>query len=504
MDYAVLSGWVCSVFASYQKAASRTAMADTDIPEYLSIAPYSNEKESASWQEIPEEFFKNITSFLPENTPATTNPSIVTNFELIPVTENYSFTFFPVYSGTSYRDDVGFYIYDKSENDASLEVIKEGKIFDNQDVTEGKAVFQNYYTFVNKDEEGNTTQEGDGWADKPLGWLYNGRWRGRKITIIGKESKTPGKMQRIGFYIKPLKELKYDADGVFQGEIELQYFGTRYTNASLNDNTPYCTITPDANYYLLGLEDGWDKDGNDIVIAIPKTEVEYVDPESTVEGQFFTLAYEDMGAIGDFDFNDVVLRFKRVSGVNTVPVYLMAAGGTLPTWVYFKYTDTSGNTVYDLLGTEGKEAFTEQQVLTEDIESAEIHKLFGAPSHKTMVNTGSGITKDPVLLAKSLDLGDDYWVSREVNSFVIKVKTDDGSSIMVSTPNRNNGDKAPQGLCLPNEWQWPKERSSIVKAYPSIKNSNSETNTDDNAENYGDVNWYLNDKANKDEIWIGT
>lgn len=44
----------------------------------------------------------------------------------------------------------------------------------------------------------------------------------------------------------------------------------------------------------------------------------------------YTFAFEDLGSIGDYDFNDVVLKVTDGEDNYHFNVYLAAAGGTLP------------------------------------------------------------------------------------------------------------------------------------------------------------------------------
>lgn len=138
---------------------------------------------------------------------------------------------------------------------------------------------------------------------------------------------------------------------------------------------------------------------------------------------------EDLGGIGDFDFNDVVFDATIYESGKTI-ITLQAAGGTLP--------------------------------LT--VAGIEVHEAFGV-STKDMVNTGTGIVKDtytfealekynslieiPVIVMYNAN-------ATNMERYVIELKAEIG--------------KAPQKICVPTSFKWPKEYKSIEDAYPGFKN----------------------------------
>lgn len=138
---------------------------------------------------------------------------------------------------------------------------------------------------------------------------------------------------------------------------------------------------------------------------------------------------EDLGGIGDFDFNDVVFDATIYESGKTI-ITLQAAGGTLP--------------------------------LT--VAGIEVHDAFGV-GIKDMVNTGTGIVKDtytfealekynslieiPVIVMHNAN-------ATNMQSYAIELKAEIG--------------KAPQKICVPTSFKWPKEYKSIEDAYPGFKN----------------------------------
>lgn len=174
-------------------------------------------------------------------------------------------------------------------------------------------------------------------------------------------------------------------------------------------------------------------------------------------------AFEDLGAIGDFDFNDVVIRVSVPNADGYSAVTLMCAGGTLPVQVIYG----TGDNVMNL--------------------GSEVHSVFEVDV-KTMVNTGIGQGVDFKPLG-TVPVAD--GVNLDELPFGIAVTGNDGSTIKVT----NNIDRKgtaplmivvngyPSGTNAGN-WFWPKERVNIATAYTDFGawGANIESNTD----------WYQN------------
>lgn len=158
----------------------------------------------------------------------------------------------------------------------------------------------------------------------------------------------------------------------------------------------------------------------------------------------YTFAFEDLGSIGDYDFNDVVLTVTDGSEWYNFNVYLVAAGGTLPVKVELW-------------------SIRERKYI---LFWEEIHSAFGV-SQAVMVNTGVG-TK--AVYPKKEDLfKEDYFNNYADAQFRITVTNADGTkneSEIVSTP--TNG-TAPQCLRIAGNWKWPLETKKIILAYPDFE-----------------------------------
>jgi len=140
---------------------------------------------------------------------------------------------------------------------------------------------------------------------------------------------------------------------------------------------------------------------------------------------------EDMGNIGDFDFNDVVF-YAKVWKSGKTEINLMAAGGT-----------------YDLT-----------------VAGVEVHEKFDAGKNNNgvwnMVNTGAGVTKEPIW----------FTATEKYNSLVeipVVVNKKSAAGEVTSYALTAEIGKAPQKICVPLGFKWCKEYKSLAKVYPGFK-----------------------------------
>lgn len=148
----------------------------------------------------------------------------------------------------------------------------------------------------------------------------------------------------------------------------------------------------------------------------------------------YRIIAEDLGEIGDFDFNDVVFDvYIEENDGNTddddnAVVTLLAAGGTLPLYVAGK----------------------------------EVHELFGV-SPDEMVNTGKGPNRTPVI----------FRVPNISNILNIEIKVVDGDSEYELEVKRG---KAAQKICVSTDFEYPAEGVNIDTIYEFSKYANNEAN----------------------------
>lgn len=266
-------------------------------------------------------------------------------------------------------------------------------------------------------------------------------WRSRGIKVTLPQSFSGC------FYISDGSTTKYSNSSFTNGSAKLAAYGT-IEDGYREDSYGY-NITQLQGTYL-GFEWDGDNDLNDVLFL-----VDNVEDDTEEEPLAFILAAEDLGSTGDFDFNDVVFSVKHVSGETTATVTPLAAGGTLPSYIYYNGTQVG----------------------------QEIHKWLGVDDTETMINT-TEITKsgDPMTISVPSDFSMAYNSSASGGSmggFSIHVTRSDGTQTTVEAPGKG---KAPQMICVPVGWLWPLETCNIAKAYPKFG---------DYGANYGSNNdWY--------------
>lgn len=232
---------------------------------------------------------------------------------------------------------------------------------------------------------------------------------------------------------------------------KLHYFGT-FNNGHKHDGQ---------DVLYLGVED-WNNsrhDINDIVMAfVGELPLVIEDATMIYNEAEYTIAYEDMGAIGDFDFNDVVFSVRHVSGAKIAEVDLRAVGGTLP--VYLKYKTNN------LFGGE------------------ELHQVLGKVQLPdpitTMTPINVGYDGCNIGIDGKVDRTNMYFVEEEesvelsgsivdeAQNFSIEVQRKDGTFATIKAPNPSKKEDAevPQAIIVAkHNWDWPTENTRIDAAY---------------------------------------
>lgn len=145
--------------------------------------------------------------------------------------------------------------------------------------------------------------------------------------------------------------------------------------------------------------------------------------KKTIRGNIRVIA-EDLTVTdnSDFDFNDVVFDVKYG---NPTKIILQAAGGTLPLRVG----------------------------------GVEVHEKFGVATNQ-MVNTGAGVTKDPVVYEVNVAC----WHAGDVNNNILVEVQKDGEWIEIKAIKG----KAAAKIAVPTTFEWCSEREDIAKKYPKF------------------------------------
>ena len=214
-------------------------------------------------------------------------------------------------------------------------------------------------------------------------------------------------------------------------------FGTGFINriTKFCDESSSVFVIPAGECTGAGYANGGTSGGSE-----QRPPIESVIEESPV---YYTIAFEDLGAVGDFDFNDVVLLISYYATKNRAKVELAAAGGTLPIGVRY----------------DGTTLFTKDS--------------------REMINTYS---RGDAIATTYLD-NFDATIS-ELKQFSIVVQNGGETKFISSGTERGD---VPLALIIPGKWQWPLEQTSIVSSYPSFVNW---------VENLSNINWYTNPDSN--------
>lgn len=334
---------------------------------------------------------------------------------------NYEFYYdgptriYPCYGSTSASDEVGYYYHDTDDNIVYVPLIGNVKTFWKDNI--GYAELYNTET--------------ENWEQLDNVVVYNGvtNW-----TTLGYSMKSKGLLidgvemnTRVGLYVK-------------------QYGYTFHSNSELNSYTNasggkyFSAVKEFDNSYLIGLED-WiqgDADCNDIMLYIFPTPS--LIPVEVLENKC-TMAFEDMGTVGDYDFNDVVIEVSEIKDDDSgIRIDLMAAGGLMNFKLYF-----NNELLID------KEAD-------------------GIPSY---ANTNPYVTNSIIKTVyaskpNGFTMSSSYYTS--LFKLYVYSGEDDGNgteNITYITTNTEAG-IAPQVIVIPEEWEFPYETQSIAEKYPKF------------------------------------
>ncbi len=244
------------------------------------------------------------------------------------------------------------------------------------------------------------------------------------------------------------------------------HFGSGKTYFTMEDDDPRaCYFMANGKTYI-GFEDGSDCQFNDIVLEVggydknviiePPVGTEdkgtgldedYLYDTTEIEGQSYTLCFEDRSTSADYDMNDVVLRCKRINTTskykNWVQLSLVAAGGTDVVKIHI-----------------GKKC-----VRGDELDGKEVHELFFVDEEEgnnRFVNTMAG--KDifePITAYYQLDEG--VTIPMFLSQIYIE-NVSTGETIAVAKKGA-----APLGIIVPYDFDYPLETRSIVYAYTTFK-----------------------------------
>lgn len=387
-------------------------------------------------------------SLVPEGEDNSDNEGLTKNFSAV-WDDSRAVTVYPVYWRTGNPIRVG--VYTKNEDGTIDEEVYFYDSADNITDKNSKSGIMEYSVDDKNWTPCTTPNPSTNTMCYDLEQISSVRTKGYKISLPqGKE---------YGFVIY----VEQGSTGKFQNKCYTEAkFNTAY-KATGNSCASYFQVgSGDKVRTYVGFEDwdnsGSDKDLNDFLLI--------VDPEPIIidhEEQKFIMACEDLGNTDDFDFNDVVFSVRHTVPETKAYVRPLAAGGTLPVWLYYDDQLVGGDEFHALFGLESSTVINTETGNGKTVEEFEIE----VPSTFTMQNLGD--------IAKG-----------HLGNFKLRIRNND-KDVTVTAP--SNG-KAPQIICVPSSWKWPKERVNIQEAYPNFGAWGA---------NYKTVNWYQT--YNKDNLY---
>ncbi len=235
-------------------------------------------------------------------------------------------------------------------------------------------------------------------------------------------------------------------------------FGMAIDEEPLSRNEVRVKIFTMNDYLFAACEDGVQSEGtldwdfNDRFFWFPygtvNTQDGYAPFDPIPSGpRTWTYAWEDRD-FGDYDLNDCVIEVQENAEDNTkLDITLVALGATRELWLGFENKNAKTYNDY-------KHVFEE-----------ELHKVLGISVNK-MANTGGNtLTVKPVKTTLSKPEGFDF----QKCSFILGAKVEpelqgvyDSDYYAISIAKQGQD---PHGIMIPGKWQWPIEKTCIIKAY---------------------------------------
>ncbi len=281
------------------------------------------------------------------------------------------------------------------------------------------------------------------------------------------------KLKNIGPYVQNYRDITdpghgccYSFGGLNREINHLPgHFGSGSTYFSMEEDDPRtCYFTANGKTYI-GFEDGSDCQFNDLILEVGGYDQTALDEPPTgsdtksngivtsylydlheIEGQTYTLCFEDRSTSADYDMNDVVMCCKRVNTTqnykNRVQLTLVAAGGTDDVIIHIGRKKVRGD----------------------EFDGMEVHALFfveEAEGENRFVNTVVGKEiQDPIIGYYDLDEG--MTIPQFLSQIYIENVTT-GENITVARIG-----EAPLGIIVPYKFDYPMEHKSIIFAYNSF------------------------------------
>ena len=233
---------------------------------------------------------------------------------------------------------------------------------------------------------------------------------------------------------------------------------------SMKENDTRIAMFNANNKTYLAFEDGNDCNFSDMIVEVVGNNSGMFDDVDEVEGEPFTMCFEDRPRTADYDMNDVVLRCIRKSA-SELELTLVATGAKDQVYI-------NGITGTLVSGT--------------DLNNKEVHSLFGV-SNDVFVNTEPSATVYPTVTAV-YDIGEYLTITQFLSQIYITNYSNNGNEIHV--PEKG---EAPFALIVPGNFNYPAEKISIVNAYSTFRSwANNAYNYGEWVESFDESKIYIN------------
>ena len=224
-------------------------------------------------------------------------------------------------------------------------------------------------------------------------------------------------------------------------------------------NSPRIGIFSTNNKAFMCFEDGCDCNFSDMIIEISSGVV--IDDPIKPEAQAYTMCFEDRLDKADYDMNDVVLQGVRLNE-EKIQIKLIACGADDELWIKNLYGSKT-------------------------LVNKEVHKFFGIEAGDGFINTVKGTPwAEPTIKAT-----EEFNIDKTVNmeDFMKQIQIENKTTgQMIGMPKQG---EPPYAIIVPFNFNYPKERCSIIYAYPLFKNWAQDRNID--------ADWYYT--PNNDNVY---
>lgn len=191
--------------------------------------------------------------------------------------------------------------------------------------------------------------------------------------------------------------------------------------------------------------------------------------DETSNANIYTYAFEDLSKeVGDYDMNDVVLKCSApING--EITVQLVAAGAMKNLYVYF----------YD----------EQKDIRTPLFGGKEVHEALGVEAG-LLANTNPQSDVKGKICEQKISVNDGFLFVKHGDFYIVD---EQGRESHIPTFDATfTPGLPPYGICVPEDWRYPREYTSVIDAYPAFK---------DWAGDVTKQNWYTAENSDANNVY---